>query len=319
MEGELPWWTSATLQELWVHSANIIDDNDVFHAVAMGLAVRLYTTDKLFVRWVESRDRLSVSDILTQTGTYEYWNSQVGQNGWQLLHSFCDFAQKNQRIPAERTGRLCMMLSARAAAVVGCILFEKPERGKRKFEQHFRLDYILRREWTGQNVFERLATPLLPTHFTGTHTDTDHIGGMLMKVKRGEFESSGKLCHYRKSAQRAVYQNEKKRGEAVKSPRLSDEWALLLTAALKIRVTIWGHGLDTDEVEVSNNDGIIKLLWGCEMKTNPGILHTFDRILMCRPNRGMLRAVRKYDPTWPQSRWSRLWLSDPSLIPATIT
>jgi hypothetical protein len=320
MSEQFKGWSNTQKKDLFVHSANIVDGNDVFHAVVMGITVRLHTKEKLFVSWAESRERLSVSDILTQTGSFEYWESRVGLNGWRFLHFFCDFAQKNQRIPAERTGRLCKMLSARAAVVLGRIFFKKPERGKRKFEQHFRLDYTLHREWispTGRFEFERLAAPVrLPANVTGTSADTDHIGDMLMKVKRGEFEDSGKLCHYRNSAQRSLYQNEKKRGDAVKMPTLSNEWACLLLAALKIRVTIWSHGTDTDDVEVSNNDAIIALLWRVEMSTDPG--NTFDHLLMCRPNRGMLRAVRRYDPNWPQSHWSRLCLSDPGLIPATV-
>jgi hypothetical protein len=310
-----PFWVGVDPKKFVVHTA-YIGGNDIFTALVMGLKVKKYTRDQLFVGPNESRNKLTVSDILTREGTKQFWESRVGFNGWQMLHYFSNFAQTNPRLPSERIDRLCMLSAVKAVAVTNSILFEDVTPGKRKFEapgksKFERHDVVRRALKTGN--FERLVTPLLPDKFTGTQADIDHISATLLKVKHGVFDT-GEVCRGGKSGQRAVYQLEKIRGKGVTHMALNNEWALFLTATLKVRVTIRSRLIPgIDSVDESNNDDILRILWSSDMQTDPNIMYTFDQVLMCRPNDGILRAVRI--DTERSSRWSQLWLSDPTMIP----
>jgi hypothetical protein len=320
-----PWWLTAKKEEFYIDTSFIENDDDVFQAIAMGLTVRVNPTAQLFIPLHVSRDRLQATDIMTKQGHDMYWNSHVGLHGWDMLPFFANFVQTNMLMPATRRAQVCHFLSSRAAAVLRKILFdEQPQQiGKRKLDVHRHVDYMLRREWMSSEAvqFKRLATPLLPNRiFTGTSEDTNYIGETLVKVIRGIFAGTGTVCHYTKKAERSAYHNEKRNRDYVTSPTLSNDWALILTATLKVRVTIWSRARDTDDVEVLNNDEIIKLLWRHEMKKYPNMLNQLDHVLMCRPNNGMLRAVRKYEPSLHnQSCWRRMWLDNQYLIPATQT
>jgi hypothetical protein len=309
----LPWWATAEPQDLYMYSRHITDGNDVFHAVAMGLTVRLHTKDQLFVAY--DPEKMAVTNILTKEGEIQF-RENVTAKGWRFLHFLCDEAQKTQTLPAGRLARICWFMSEKAVDEITEILFSKVRRSKkRKLDGHFCTDYLLNNRWRYEksDEYKRLVTPLLPNGLSGEVDDTDFIGGMLQKVRQGIFEDSGKLCNYKRSAHCTSYQNEKKKGEAVVSPPLDNAWALFLTAALKLRVTVWSRTNEgSDDVQLLNNDAIIQDLWGCDLKENPDIVQQFDQLLVCRPQNGMLGAVQRYNDAWPQSRWSRL---DSGLIP----
>jgi hypothetical protein len=208
----LPWWATANPSDLYVHSSHITDGNDVFHAVAMGLTVRLHTKDNLFVAY--NPEQMKVTDILTKEGIRQS-SEEMEPKGWRMLHFLCDEAQKTQRTSAERLARLCKLMSERAVVEIFDILFYKIARStKRKLDGHFKLDYFIRRRWRdNEEAFKRLVTPLLLNGLlVSEEVDTDFVGAMLQKVRHGEFEGTGKLCNYRKSAHRTPYQNEEKKG-----------------------------------------------------------------------------------------------------------
>jgi hypothetical protein len=322
VKGRIPWWATTAREDLYVHSKGITGASDVLTAVAMGLTVQPDTeTAAMFVHPSTHQEKAGINNILTNEGYTRYKRESIGEFGWPMLQLFCDFAQSTQKeLSTDTTQRLVKLLDEWVVDQIEMMMFnnynpDKRWRNGEKTKKTLRLRWMEPLE--NALTFERLATPLLPPgEFSGTETDALKIFDKLTKVKQGIFEKSGELCNYQTVADRAKYQNEKKKGEAVISPKLDNAWALFLSAGLKLRVTIWSRTEGHDDVQVMNNDGIIQDMWARDIRDNPDIIQQFDQVLMCRPRDGMLRAVQRYHPEWRRSHWSKLALVDPALIPA---
>jgi hypothetical protein len=321
-------FSTATKNTLVCDSTNPFGNNDAFTALAKAIVVRAGTSSRHFTPLAKIHAAMRAVDALTREGFDEYRATTVGQSGWHMLHEFCDFIQKNPRLPCEKVATLCSFLSSKAASMASQLLFVSTL--KRKSDHSSASPTYVHKELLAldnREALGRLITPLLPWEYTGTTEDMDYITEFLSKVSSGVFENSGKRCHYGKAAHRAAYQNQKRRGgEAVTSATLNNEWAMFLIACLKVRVTIW-HRDAAGKPEVLNNDSIIHILWRKELQNNPGHLYTYDQVVMCRPingaEQGVLRAVRNNQAgypvsTWPLSQWSRMYMKDVSLIPHVI-
>jgi hypothetical protein len=315
---ELPWCEKTPPEDLYVHSRLIEGDCDVFNAVTMGLTVQPdKETLNLFVRVSDHQEQFAVKHILTKEGYTRYKNESIGRNGWPMLKLFSDFAQRTQKqLSTEINERLVWLLHERVVDQIEYMLFNNLNQGKR-WRNGEKTNITLRLRWRepreNANTFHRLAKPLFPEGEYSSDEYALKIFEVLTKVKQGIFETSGELCNYKRSAHRTSYQNDKKKGQCVVSPKLNNAWALFLTAGLKLRVTIWSRIEGHDGVQVMNNDDIIKDLWARDLVENPDNIQKFDQVLMCRPRDGMLRAVQRNLPN--NKDWSKLSLVDRDLIP----
>ena len=318
---KLPWWVTTPPEDLYIYSRKITGGDDVFNGVAMGLTVKPDAEIfNLFVAPSVHLDQFGTKNILTSEGYKRYKQEGMGNLGWPMLKLFGDFAQRTQNKLSEGTQeRLVKFLDERAVDQIEYMFFDDFDSRKR-WREGEKTKKTLRQRWRwpleNEERFNRLTRPLIPPHEFGYSSDNALIlFDILSKVKQGIFEQSGDLCNYKRSAHRTEYQNFKKKGERVISLELNNAWALFLTAGLKLRVTIWSESEGHGDVQVVNNDEIIKDLWARELVENPDIIEKFDQVLMCRPLGGMLRAVQRNIPDYCKSNWSKLNLIERNLIP----
>jgi hypothetical protein len=317
----------SALQPNLVHNASV-EDHEFSQELLWALIPRHAASKdhNYFVSLAEHRSKAGRKNTMRGHGFEEWKNSKLGRFGWEMLEDFIKYWQ------ARENGRSGQSLKSAMASFVSLKMVEfaeeqmmakpcpKNDARKRKVgdEVWFRSGWY---DKQNKEILMNLVGPLLPDGFTGTQEDPRYIRKIFERMQYGFFEKTGVTCkpgHKRACvAYEMARKLPRKNGEMVCQP-IDDEWALFMASILKIRLAIV-RKTATDDVEVVNNDKILKTLHRRQLEDSPGDLHVFKRAIMLRRNGpdSMLRAVRKYDDRlWGES-WGKSYFDISLYLDAT--
>ncbi len=244
-----------------------------------------------FVSLAEHRSKAGRKNTMRGHGFEEWKNSKLGRFGWEMLEDFIKYwqARENGRSGQSLKSAMASFVSLKMVEFAEEQMMAKPCPKNDSRKRGMRDEVWFRSGWydeQNKEILKNLVGPLLPDGFTGTQEDPRYIRKIFERMQYGFFEKTGVTCkpgHKRACvAYEMARKLPRKNGEMVCQP-INDEWALFMAAIMKIRLAIV-RKTATDDVEVVNNDKILKTLHRRQLEDSPEDLHVVKRAIMMRRN-----------------------------------